>query len=373
MKKLLIATDNFLPRWDGISRFLSEIIPPLSSEYDITVMCPKFEGEPVAFDNVKIIHFPLSKRRFGDISPAKAPYKNIKDIVRENDIVWSHNTIGPISRKAMIAAHSLKKPLIAYVHSLEWELFSKSVKAFNIFVYYITNILARWLYNKCSLIMVPSKELREILDWEGIYARKDVVYLGIDTERFKPARDRKLAKKEVGINPGFKVIGFCGRIGREKDLMTLYKAFLKLEKEYEKILLLIVGEGLKEQKEMFDIESNVMAVGRQDNVLPYLQAMDVFVLTSLTETTSLATLEAMSCGLAVVSTPVGRVKEYVKDKRNGLLFPKRNDLILSMKLKWLINKDNVRESIGKKARTTVLQGFRWSHTIDRIKGILERF
>ena len=43
-KKLLIATDNFLPRWDGIARFLVELIPALTHKFDVTIVAPRFPG-----------------------------------------------------------------------------------------------------------------------------------------------------------------------------------------------------------------------------------------------------------------------------------------------------------------------------------------
>ena len=52
MKRLLITTDSFLPRWDGIARMLSEIIPKLSQKYEITVVAPKFIGKSVKFKGV---------------------------------------------------------------------------------------------------------------------------------------------------------------------------------------------------------------------------------------------------------------------------------------------------------------------------------
>ena len=51
-KKLVISTDCFLPRWDGIARFLLEIIPRLSRYYDITVIAPKFEGTLKGFEKI---------------------------------------------------------------------------------------------------------------------------------------------------------------------------------------------------------------------------------------------------------------------------------------------------------------------------------
>jgi hypothetical protein len=64
-KKLLIATDNFLPRWDGIARFLSEIIPRLAAHYEITVIAP--DCGTYEDPNIKLIKIPdktFQSRRF---------------------------------------------------------------------------------------------------------------------------------------------------------------------------------------------------------------------------------------------------------------------------------------------------------------------
>ena len=59
MKKLLITTDSFLPRIDGVARFLSEIIPFLSKNYKITIIAPKFPGILPEI-KAEIIQIPLS-------------------------------------------------------------------------------------------------------------------------------------------------------------------------------------------------------------------------------------------------------------------------------------------------------------------------
>ncbi|MBR9690748.1 hypothetical protein GOV08_03625, partial [Candidatus Woesearchaeota archaeon] len=119
-KKLVIATDNFLPRWDGISRFLVEIISRIKDDYEITVLTGDFEGyynDP----NIKIERFPLRKFSIGDFPPAKPKKKVIRKIVKDADIVWVQ-TIGPIGAKAIKIAHKLKKKIVTYNHSIEWEL-----------------------------------------------------------------------------------------------------------------------------------------------------------------------------------------------------------------------------------------------------------
>src|SRR3989338_3962055 len=116
MKKLLIATDNFLPRWDGISRFLSEIIPRLKDSYEITVLAPDFGTyeDP----NIRIIRIPLSRFiKIGDYQPAQFKTRTIRKAVRESDLVFSQ-TIGPIGMAAINAAKKYRKPLCAFIHSI---------------------------------------------------------------------------------------------------------------------------------------------------------------------------------------------------------------------------------------------------------------
>ena len=113
--------------------------------------------------------------------------------------------------------------------------------------------------------------------------------------------------------------------------------------------------------------------GQKDNVIPYLQAMDMFVMPSLTETSSLATMEAMSCGIPPITTPVGYVKEYVIDRENGMIFPFKNSLVLSMKIEILLKDEEYRLYLGRKARETIEKQFNWDKTVEGIKKVLEKF
>ena len=373
MKKLLIATDSFLPRWDGIARFLNEILPKLSADYDITVIAPRFNGQLAEFKNISIIRIPLSRIRVGDYTPAKFSIKKIANAAKNADIVWTQ-TIGPIGTLTILAARFFRKPLVAYIHSIEWELFTKSLSPNNPFrklVYLFTKRITRYLYNKCNLLLVPSLEVAEILNWNNIMTKKKVVHLGTDTLKFKPAEDKKTAKEKIGINPKNTVIGFSGRIGREKDLVTLYRAFLRLRKLHSDIILLIIGKGIQELRLMLESKKDVVVVESVDNIIPYLQAMDIYVMPSLTETSSLSTMEAMSCGIAVVSTPVGYIKYYIKDSYNGLFFSKQNPYELSKKLSFLLDNKKLGIKLGENARKTIIAFYDWDKTTNGIKNALE--
>lgn len=367
MKNLLIATDNFLPRWDGISRFLLETIPTLTENFKVTVLAPDF-GEKPRIGKIRLIRFPTYNFQLGDIKPAKPDINIIKGEIEKADIIWTQG-VGPISALTIIFGKKAEKKVVAFIHSLEWELFSKSVRFFKKTINAVTKLYVKYLYNKCDLLLVPSLEVKEIMKWMGVRTKKKVIHLGIDVEKFKPAEDKAKIKEKLGLSE-MTVIGFSGRIAREKDLMTLYRAFLRLEKEYKDVLLLIIGEGIGELKKFFEKKLNIKIIGAVNNVVPYLQAMDIFVLPSLTETSSLATMEAMACGLPVITTKVGFVKKYVKDRQNGLFFPKKNDLVLSLKMKWLLENEAAMMIIAANARKTIVNKYRLEDTLKNIRTTL---
>ena len=398
-KKLLIATDCFLPRWDGIARFLNEIMPHLREDFDITVAAPDYKGMESddgkndgtkdemghgindrtkdrikdEMEAVKIERFRPRKIKFGDFSPAVAKRSRMKKLVDECDIVFSQ-TQGPIGARAILLAKKSRKPVVSFVHSIEWELFSKSIKYFRKAVGFFSVFYARFLYTRSDVVIVPFLELNEKLKKHGIRnVNTVVVNLGTDMERFSPPSDKEEAKRSIGIDPKNKVIGFTGRIAREKDIPTLLEAFRKINKSDPNTSLLVVGSGIQRHEYEMKKTSNVFTVGAKKNVVPYLQAMDIFVLPSLTETTSLATIEAMSCGIPVVVTPVGFLKSYVKENYNGLFFPFRNNVVLKLKLKKLLENPHFAENLGKNGRKTVEEKFSWKNTVKDLKLILNQF
>lgn len=372
-KRLLIATDNFLPRWDGIARFLSEIIPRLKNKYDITVLAPDFGHS--YFDDyktIRLVKIPLSRFRVGDFSLAKLDYKTIKKEVRRTDIVFSQ-TIGTVGLPTIIAAKRSRKRVVSFIHSIEWELVTKAaglallMKYLNI----ITKFVVRKIYKKSNLLIVPSENIAEMLTWQSIKTKKRVIHLGVDTKKFVPFSSKTIAKRKLGIDADYFVIGHHGRLGREKDLTTLLRAYILIKKNYPKTLLLVIGEGVDSIKKKLASVHGVVLPGSTNNVVPYLQAMDVYCLTSLTETTSLTTLEAMACGVPVIATKVGFVKDYIKPGINGLFFRERNSYDLAKQVIFLRKQEVLKRKISLEARKTVEKEFNWDKTAREIEETID--
>jgi glycosyltransferase involved in cell wall biosynthesis len=364
-KHLVITTDCFLPRWDGVARFLKELLPFFVKEFQVTVLCPEFPGGLPEFPGVHIHRYPLRPWRFGDIYFSRVSREAIERQVERADIVFNQ-TLGPIGMAGIDAARKHDIPLVSFVHSIEWELASRAVKYGKFLVEWGVKLLARRKYNKCDVLLTPSAGVSDVLLLNGIHAKKTVVPLGVDVTRFKPAASKAEAKRAVHIDPKKLVVGFCGRISREKDLPTLLQAFRRVQYSHD-VQLLIVGAGIEEQQFR---SKRITLVGATDNVVPYLQAMDVFVLPSLTETSSLATMEAMACGLPVIATPVGAIKDYIENGVNGFLFPRRDVDALAGKLDALLKSPKARDAVGKAARETIAQRHTWEQVAQKIVFVL---
>ena len=136
--------------------------------------------------------------------------------------------------------------------------------------------------------------------------------------------------------------------------------------------MLVVGDGLKEIKRQLAKRKGVLLAGRRDDVHNYLQAMDIYVMPSLSETTCLSLLEAMSCELPCITTKVGFIKEYVKDRKNGIFFEKQNSYALYKDIKMLLDDKKMSGKLARAARKTVVKEFDWDKTAEGIEKVLLR-
>lgn len=366
-RKLLIATDRILPRLDGISRFLDLLIPELTKKFEVEILAPSFKGKKVKYKNVKITTAPLFQTKFGKLKIAKPILKKIDNTVKKTDLVFVQ-IAGPIGFFSTYYAKKNKKKIVNYIHCIEWEVAEKLVKNFKKLTKYFVKKIAKYCYNRSSLLLVPSKQVKKIMQQNKIKTKTALIELGINSAKFLPTANKSLAKKKIGISPENKVIGFVGRIGTlEKDIPTLIKAFLENKKKFPKTKLLLVGEILTND---FPKHEDIIYAGEQKNVVPYLQAMDIFVMPSLVETSSLATREAMSTRCAVISTPVGSIPEYVINRNTGLLFQTGNHKELEKKISYLLTHDNFRKKLGINARQTILERYQWKDTVKKIIKVL---
>lgn len=195
------------------------------------------------------------------------------------------------------------------------------------------DILRSLLYAMASRVIVVSHELKTLMKERYRLKEEKVVFIpnGIDTNYYSPdTSERQHVRGTLGFDDTHFVVGFAGRLDPVKNLGFLFDIFARCAQTYGQARLLIVGDGPEKsrlerlcQKEPFC--GRVVLTGQQQHTLPYLRAMDVFLLTSLREQMPMTVLEAMAVGIPVVATRVGEIPYILDNGINGFIYSSETD------------------------------------------------
>jgi glycosyltransferase involved in cell wall biosynthesis len=136
--------------------------------------------------------------------------------------------------------------------------------------------------------------------------------------------------------------------------------------------LLIIGSGEEESSLRQMSGENVQFIGQVEDVVPYLQSSDFFVLPSAAEGLSNALLEALSVGLPCIATAVGGTPDVIVDGVNGLLIaPDKADELRTGLLK-LLSDGSMRQRLGVQARETIQARYSLESTADQLASLYMR-
>jgi glycosyltransferase involved in cell wall biosynthesis len=180
--------------------------------------------------------------------------------------------------------------------------------------------ICRWQYNSCDRLITLYQGNKYLEVEYGARAEKImVVPNGIEVARFKEARCSRCTKDP-------RMVGLVGRVNNVKDIKTFLEVMAIVKKEYQKVEAWIIGptdnqpEYYTECTELLDmlgLNDTITFTGIAD-VLDYYKKMDVLVLTSIKEAMPLVVMEAMACGIPVVTTDVGACNELVYGLDDGI-------------------------------------------------------
>jgi glycosyltransferase involved in cell wall biosynthesis len=227
---------------------------------------------------------------------------------------------------------------------------------------FVMNAARQWAYRRATRMIVVSKGLeREALNFGFPPAALVPIPNAIDMTRFRPAtaEQRVTLRGELGLPPDGEVVVWVGRLVRKKGLETMIDAWSGLTHIHPRTLLLIVGAGpgtghihdaeetLRASVAARGLQASVKLTGPVPDVERYLRASDLFVFTSEAEGFGVALVEAMACGLPVITSRIeGAAADLVDDGREGLKFDVGNACQLRTCLAKLLSEPESRLRMG---------------------------
>jgi glycosyltransferase involved in cell wall biosynthesis len=270
--------------------------------------------------------------------------------------------------KIMLTEHGvfIRERLLALNNS-EYPFFLKRL------LIQFSEAIARLAYYKSEAIVSVNKFN---IKWEKMYGadpeKISIIYNGIDSDKFKPKPKPEHLKN-------IPTVVAAARIFELKDVLTMIRSCAVVKREISEIQYLIYGDdkaipeytqACLELIEELQVKENFKFMGPRSDSHEIFPEGDLSILTSISEGFPYTVIESMSCGVPVVSTDVGGVKEAL-DENSGFLCKPKNAEEIGMRVIELLQDDEKRLKMATHARQRVLDNFTISKFIQQYENIYD--
>jgi glycosyltransferase involved in cell wall biosynthesis len=352
----IVHTESSLG-WGGQEiRVLSESQGLLRRGHEVQLICPPEARIHAEAPNwgVPVVSLPIARKRPLGV---RALYGWLKR--NRCDVVSTHSSTDSWLAALALLALSRPVPMVRTRH------ISAPVRR---------NAPTRWLYTRATARIVTTGEMlrKELVERNGFPAQRiDSVPTGVDASRFKPG-ERTAARAALGLPQERKLVGIVATLRDWKGHEYLIEAVGALPPD---VNLVIVGDGprrgiLDEFVAKRQLQPRVLFAGEQADVVPWLQAFDVFALPSFAnEGVPQALIQAMLAGLACVTTHAGSIAELARDGDTALVVPPKDSTALQRALARLLADEALRTRLGAAARRHCAANFSYERMLDAMERI----
>lgn len=241
-----------------------------------------------------------------------------------------------------------------------------------------------WLYRRIAAWISPLQFLTHQVVARTRIAPDKIheIPFGIDLDHFieqKPCQTR--ARLKLGLPLKGLIAGVVGRLDVQKNQGMLLRSAARIIGSGVPLSVILVGSNTLDENTDYrgELENLCNELGIGDSVffIPFLEevnlayaAMDIFVLTSLSETFGMVTIEAMAAGLPVVATRSGGTPELVDEKQTGFLFDAKNDLELESALRLLCKYPALRREFGRAGRRKAVEKYSHLQQVTKLSAVV---
>lgn len=331
--KICVFTDHFFPELGGIQDSVMLTARSLGSRgHSVEIFAPRAAstdfsriGHDVAEVDLGanvVVHRRLSVGVASSTQQSRAAIPSPASLLalmgkRRPDVIHSHSFFG-LGVEALVAGRALGVKVIGTNHT--------NVHGFAAHIPVPVERAADWVigyYNRCDAITAPTRAVFEGLGLERLRHRPSIISNPIDTQLFQPQAGRAALRQSFGL--GGPTIVYAGRLGAEKNIDVLLQALARLPGGPS---LAIAGHGthethLRDLAGRLGLGARVVFLGTlaPPRLAQLFAAADLFALMSTSETQSMATLQAMACGLPVIVPRDGPLAEFVTHATGRLVAP----------------------------------------------------
>ncbi|WP_045856659.1 glycosyltransferase family 4 protein [Teredinibacter purpureus] len=348
----------------GTEQVIRNIIEGLDSQrYASSVACIDGQVGPwgKALESKGVKHYCLTRKPGFDLRVIRGLRAII--VAGEYDIVHCHQytpyTYG------WFAMLGLNKPIIFTEHGRFYPDTSSWKRRL------INPILQRGTAASTAISAATKQALETYENLDG--NKIDVIYNGIMDSNCEP--DAAL-REALGIHNTDTVFGTISRLDPIKNHTMMIAAFAEVCGQQKNVKLMIVGDGpmraeLESLVAALHLQDNVIFTGFKPNPQAYLAIMDVFLLPSLSEGTSMTLLEAMSYAKPSIATAVGGTPEILEHGVTGLLVDNKDQGALILAMRDICTNEKMAQELGNNARKIYEERFTLAAMITQYERLYE--
>ena len=378
--RVCIVTHTFLPNVGGIERVVYEQSKRLLQRNYEPIVVTNRIGTPKSYvvDGINVECYESLNTGFRLGIPYSIPtvtsLETFLRAVKSSKIVHAHGHPYLSSLLAAKLAKRYSKPFVLTQHNtfIEYDSIFDSVERLNDLA-----VGKETLKEADKIITVSNATKNYVLSLGAKPDKVKVLHNGVDLVRFRPlAGKREETRRRLGISQNSIVVLTVRRLVYKNGIDTLIESANITVKKNPRIVFLVVGKGpdlnsVQMRIEQLGMENNFRLTGFvKDEDLPlYYNAADFFVLPSKSgEGLPLVALEAMACGLPVIATNVGGIREILMEDYGKLVPPNQPELLAKAVLDFAAVDWSSRKM---ELRAIVEEKFSWDKNVEVLMAIYE--
>jgi glycosyltransferase involved in cell wall biosynthesis len=362
---------QFRPMIGGYERAAERLAMALADRaHDVTVVAERREASwapreqlgRVALRRLRVVNRPGLHVLTGVVALAA----HLLAYGRRFDVIHVHQ-YGWAAAVSITIGHLLRRPVVLKLTGTDESGISNALRRGRVAV------LLAGIHRRVDACLAPSERAAQEADEFGIPCERiHRIANGVDTNQARPlaAEARAALRRKLGIG-GEVVALYVGRLSNEKNPVGLLEAWQQLGPP-DGAVLVVAGDGPAREAvgaRAAACGSSVRLLGFVTEPLEWYQLADLFVLPSIREGLSNSFLEALACGLPVVSTPVSGSEDIFASAEVGVLVERADVPSLARGIALLLGDPARRARCAEAARRIAVDRFSLDHVVEKVEAL----